>query len=64
MKFTKAQPDGREQGPIIIKLTKQDGKWLVRDVDFRTEEVAKTQLKDFLQKFPDAKPVTEKRDKK
>jgi len=58
------QADGRDKGPLVIKLTKKDEHWLVRDVDFKTEEVAKTQLKEFLQKFPDAKPVTQKLDKK
>jgi hypothetical protein len=61
--FTK-QADGRDRGPLVIKLTKKDEHWLVRDVDFKTEEVAKMQLKDFLQRYPDAKPVPQKVEKK
>lgn len=63
VRLTKAQPDGRDKGPLVIKVTKADGRWLVRDVDFKTEEVAKQQLKQFLEKYQDAKPVPEKSEK-
>lgn len=55
VKLAKAARDGRDKGPLIVKLTKLKGGWLVRDVDFKTEERAKEELKEFLAKYPDAK---------
>jgi len=63
VKLARAQPDGRDKGPLLIKLSKKDGEWLVRDVDFKTEEAAKKELKQFLDRFPDARPEPEKQKK-
>jgi len=55
-------PDGRDTGRLVLTLikktpSKKKEPWLVRDIDFETEESAKEELKRFLKKFPDAKLV-------
>ena len=60
VQLVKDKPDDPDKGALAIKLSKTDGHWLVRDVDVTTKEVAKQQLKQFLQKYQDAKAVPEK----
>jgi hypothetical protein len=60
VKLTKAQPDGTDKGVLIFALVKSDDEWLVKDIDFRTEESAKDQVEKFKKKYPDAKNVPSK----
>jgi RNA polymerase sigma factor (sigma-70 family) len=52
---------GARKGMIQLTLVKKDGRWLVRDIDFETEESAKAELQRFLAKHPGAKQVPEKK---
>ncbi len=57
VKLTKANPDGRDTGALVFALVKSGDKWLVKDIDFRTEGAAKERLKAFEKKNPDAKEL-------
>jgi hypothetical protein len=52
------EPQRKRQGQLTIEVVKREKQWLIRDVDFRTEEETKEQVKPFLQKFPRAKRET------
>jgi hypothetical protein len=58
--LTKPNPDGQDTGRLLLTLTRKGGRWLVRDIDFRSEAKTKEAERRFLKKFPDAKPVGEK----
>jgi hypothetical protein len=60
VKLTKANPDGRNTGRLVFGLVKSGNRWLVRDIDFRTEDEAKEKVKAFEKKNPDAKEIPEK----
>lgn len=55
VKLAKANPDGRDTGVLVFALVRSGNKWLVKDIDFRTEGAAKERLKAFEKKNPDAK---------
>lgn len=56
-----ANPDGREVGFLIFDLVKQNGKWLLDDVDFDTEAQAEEKLNRFIQQnHPDVVEVPAK----
>lgn len=57
VKITKANPDGRDKGHLVFALVKSGDKWLVKDIDFRTEEKAKEQVEEFKKKNPDSKEL-------
>src|SRR5689334_23069586 len=38
------EPKRKQEGQLTLRLVKKDKRWLIRDVDFRTEEKAKEQL--------------------
>ncbi|HVK08417.1 MAG TPA: WD40 repeat domain-containing protein, partial [Gemmataceae bacterium] len=48
------------KGHILLQLRKTDGKWLVRDLDFKTSEETIARQRDFLEGHPDAKVVKDK----
>jgi hypothetical protein len=60
VKITKANPDGRDKGHLVFGLVKSGDNWLVKDIDFRTEEKAKDQIEKFKTKHPDAKELPAK----
>jgi hypothetical protein len=60
VKLAQANPDGRDKGLLVFELKKTDKGWLVRDIDFRTEDRAKEQVKQFLEKYADAKELPAK----
>jgi hypothetical protein len=60
VKIIKPNPDGRDTGVLSFKLLKMKDKWLVKDIDFGTEEKAKGKVKEFGKKNPDAKEVPAK----
>jgi RNA polymerase sigma factor (sigma-70 family) len=49
-----------EKGHILLDVRKIDGKWRVRDIDFKTSEVTISRQRDFLEGHPDAKAVKDK----
>ncbi|MCK4626559.1 MAG: DUF4019 domain-containing protein, partial [Phycisphaerae bacterium] len=55
---TETRADHGRKGPLLIRLIKQRGLWVVTDIDIETPAKAKDKLKRFLKKHPDAKPVT------
>jgi hypothetical protein len=46
------------KGHVLLELRKKDGRWRVRDIDFRSSEDALARQRDFLEGHPDAKPVS------
>jgi hypothetical protein len=44
----------------VLTLVKKEDRWLIRDSDLETEESVKDEMKRFIDKHPDAKPVPEK----
>jgi beta-lactamase regulating signal transducer with metallopeptidase domain len=52
--------DGRDAGRLVLQLFRIKGRWFVSDIDLATEESAKKDLKDFLEKFPGAQQVWSK----
>lgn len=54
VKLTKANPDGRDTGCLVFTLVRSGGRWLLKDIDFRTEADAREKVKAFLKKNPDA----------
>lgn len=60
VKITKPNPDRRDTGVLSFKLVKIKDKWLVKDIDFDTEEKAKGKVQDFGKRNPDAKEVPAK----
>lgn len=54
VKLVMAQPDGTNNGLLVFAVVKSDGRWLVRDIDFRTEESLKAQVESFRKKHPEA----------
>jgi hypothetical protein len=63
VKLTKANPDGRNMGRLVFELTRMGDKWLLKDIDFRTDEAAQERVKTFGQKYPDAKEIPAKAEK-
>ena len=49
------------KGHLLVYLRQKDGKWLVRDIDFEPSDQALRKQRDFLDRYPDAKPVREKK---
>jgi len=60
VRLTKPNPDGQDRGRLLLTLTRKGGRWLVHDIDFRSETKTKDAERRFLKKFPDAKSVGEK----
>ncbi len=63
VKLTKASPDGQDTGCLVFALVKSRDKWLVKDIDFRTEEAAKEKVNGFEKKNPGAKEIPAKSEK-
>ncbi len=57
VKLTKAQPDGRDSGCLLFTLIKRKDRWLVKDVDFRSQENAGERVQTFLKQNPDTKEI-------
>ena len=57
VKLTEADTDGPDTGYLVFLLVKSQGKWLVDDIDFNTEERAKRQVEDFKKKNLDARSL-------
>lgn len=51
-----ADERGRK-GLLQLTLVKNEDRWLIRDIDFETPDSAKEEMKQFLDKNPDAKPL-------
>jgi hypothetical protein len=49
--------DGQEKGCLVISLNKEEGGWLIRDLDLTSEDGAKGRVADFARRHPDAKEV-------
>ena len=49
------------KGHLLIYLRQKDGAWRVRDVDVDPSDAAIRKLRDFLERYADAKPVVRKR---
>jgi hypothetical protein len=49
--------DHGRKGPLVLTLVKQDNKWWIRDTDVETDASANDELKRFLGKYPNAKPM-------
>jgi hypothetical protein len=60
IRLTKANPDGRDTGRLVFGLVKSGNNWLVRDIDFATEERAKEKVKRFENKNADVKEIAGK----
>lgn len=58
IQIKESDPDGRDTGRLVLILTKKTKRWLVKDIDFETEESATEELKRFLKTFPDAKLIS------
>jgi hypothetical protein len=52
-----------QKGPLSIRLIKKDKRWLIRDVDFGTEQAEKNMMR-FQREHPNGKEVLPKKDKK
>ena len=57
VKLTKANPDGQDSGLLLFALVRSGDKWLVKDIDFRTDDQAKERVKGFETKNPDSKEI-------
>jgi len=51
---TEINGDHGRHGPLVMKLIKRDGTWLLNDVDVETAASAKDELARFLKRHPDA----------
>lgn len=51
-----------QKGPLSIRLIKKDKRWLIRDVDFGTEQATKN-VKRFQGEHPNGKEILPKKDK-
>jgi RNA polymerase sigma factor (sigma-70 family) len=49
------------KGHLLVYLRQKDGTWLVRDIDFEPSDQALRKQRDFLERYPDAKPVRAKK---
>ncbi|HKB02510.1 MAG TPA: sigma-70 family RNA polymerase sigma factor [Gemmataceae bacterium] len=49
------------KGHLLLDVLKKDGRWRIRDIDFRTAEEALARQRDFLEGHPDAKAVRAKK---
>jgi RNA polymerase sigma factor (sigma-70 family) len=49
------------KGHLLLDVRKKDGRWRVRDIDFRTAEDALARQRDFLEGHPDARPIRAKK---
>jgi dipeptidyl aminopeptidase/acylaminoacyl peptidase len=49
------------KGHLLVYLRQKDGKWGVRDLDFEPSDKALRKQRDFLEKYPDAKPVRDRK---
>ena len=49
------------KGHLLLDCAKKDGRWRVRDIDFRTAEDALARQRDFLEGHPDARPIRAKK---
>jgi hypothetical protein len=54
VKLAKAQPDGTDKGYLVFTVVKSGGGWVVKDIDFRTEQGVKEQVETFKKDHPDA----------
>lgn len=63
VKLPKPTPDGKDQGHVMVTLVRVDGKWRVKDIDFRSEDKAKERMKSFAEANPDAREVPAKPEK-
>jgi RNA polymerase sigma factor (sigma-70 family) len=57
VRLTKGQPDGTDRGFLVFAVVKSGGRWLVKDIDFRSAEGAKGKVEKFKKKHPDARSV-------
>ncbi|MDH4240442.1 MAG: HEAT repeat domain-containing protein [Phycisphaerae bacterium] len=48
-----------DKGPMLIRLIKQRGMWMVEDVDLETPASLKAEIDSFLQKHPNARKLQE-----
>jgi hypothetical protein len=63
IKLTKTNPDGRDTGCLVFALVESRGRWLLEDIDFRTEEAAREKVEGFQKKNPDAKEIPSRSEK-
>jgi WD40 repeat protein len=49
------------KGHLLLYLRQKDGKWLVRDIDFEPSDEALKKQRDFLERYPDARPVRDRK---
>jgi hypothetical protein len=60
IKLPKARPDGTDTGVVSFLLVNLRGKWLVKDIDFDTEDRAKSKYREFGKKNPNATEIPAK----
>lgn len=58
VKLKSKNPDGGDSGILVLTLERQNGHWLVNDIDLESDESVKGEVKRFLARYPNAKPVT------
>jgi serine/threonine protein kinase len=57
VKLNEMEPDGRQEGCLLLTLKLSDAGWLVTDIDFESEESAEDELKQFREANPSAVDV-------
>jgi hypothetical protein len=60
VKIAKPNPDGRDTWYLSFKLVRKNDKWILKDIDFDTEEKAKGKMEEFGKNNPDAKEIPAK----
>jgi hypothetical protein len=50
--------EGHKEGPLVITLVKQDGVWLVTDIDLETEATVSDELDRFFKYHPNAAEIS------
>lgn len=53
----------KREGPLLLTLVKKEKRWLIRDVDLKTEDAAQEEVKRFQKRFPRAEAVLERKGK-
>jgi hypothetical protein len=63
VKLLNQKPGKRDTGVISFKLFRVKDRWLLKDIDFDTEDRAREKIKEFIEKHADAEdiPVREKK---
>jgi len=60
VRIAEADPDGQDCGFLILELVRSEGRWLVDDVDFRSEAKKDRAVAEFKKVHPDAREFPSK----